>query len=65
MPEQWYWCRRHEQAEQGRKACRALDRMGPYPTREAAENWRETAEARNERWEEQDRAWEDAGDGDS
>lgn len=64
MADQWYWCRKHGTAEPEGQACRALDRMGPYPTREAAENWRETAEARNDRWEEQDRAWDEAGDGD-
>lgn len=54
----WYWCQRHGRAEPEGEACRALDRLGPYPTREAAENWRERAEARNEDWEAQDRAWE-------
>lgn len=54
----WYWCQRHERAEQGQQACRALDRLGPYSTREAAENWAATAEARNDAWDEQDREWE-------
>jgi hypothetical protein len=54
----WYWCQRHDRAEQGAAACRALDRLGPYPTRQDAENWREHAEARNEAWDEQDRAWD-------
>lgn len=62
--EEWYWCQRHQQAEPAAQACRALDRLGPYPTRQAAENWRETAEARNETWEEQDRAWEEGDDPD-
>lgn len=59
MAEQWYWCQRHGRAEPEGDACRALDRLGPYPTREAAEGWQETAAARNEAWEEQDRAWDD------
>lgn len=54
----WYWCQRHDRAEQGVDVCRALHRLGPYPTREDAENWREHAEARNEAWEQQDRAWD-------
>jgi hypothetical protein len=54
----WYWCQRHGRAEEGAAACRALDRLGPYPTREDAENWREQVEARNETWEEQDREWD-------
>ena len=60
MAERWYWCQRHERAEPAGQACRALDRLGPYPSREAAENWRETAAARNEAWEDQDEAWDGA-----
>lgn len=59
MAEQWYWCQRHGRAEPEGEACRALDRLGPYSSREAAENWQETAAERNEAWEEQDRAWDD------
>ena len=62
MAERWYWCQRHERAEPRKQACRALDRLGPYPSREAAENWRETAETRNETWDDQDRAWDEAGE---
>jgi hypothetical protein len=54
---QWYWCQRHERAEPEGEACRALDRLGPYATREQAEDWQARAEARNEAWEDQDRAW--------
>ena len=32
--------------------------MGPYPSKEEAEHWRETVEARNEAWEQADREWE-------
>ncbi len=32
-------------------------RMGPYPTREAAENALETAQQRNESWDEEDADW--------
>ena len=54
---EFYWCVHHGRVEHGREACRADDRMGPYPTEEAARNWRETVEARNEKWEAEDRAW--------
>lgn len=54
----WYWCQKHGRVEAEREKCGSLDRLGPYPTREAAENWRETAAARNERWEEEDKRWE-------
>lgn len=54
---EWYWCVRHDRVEHGADACRGDDRMGPYPTEEAARNWRETVEARNDRWDAEDRAW--------
>jgi hypothetical protein len=54
----WYWCLDHEAAEPEERACSADRRWGPYPTREAAEHWREQAAARNEQWDADDRAWE-------
>ena len=33
------------------------ERMGPYPTREAARNALEQAKGRSEAWDEQDRRW--------
>ncbi|MDP9069858.1 MAG: hypothetical protein M3N68_00940 [Actinomycetota bacterium] len=53
----WFWCTRHNRAEEADEACPPDDRLGPYESKEAAEHWRERAEARNERWEEQDREW--------
>ncbi len=38
-------------------------RLGPYPTRAAAEHAREIARARNEAWELEDREWNDDLDG--
>lgn len=32
-------------------------RMGPYPTREAAQRALETARARSDAWDEEDRRW--------
>ena len=37
----------------------AASRMGPYPTREAAQHAFDTARARNEAWDEEDRRWQD------
>ena len=34
------------------------DRVGPYPSRERAENWRAEFEQRNERWDREDAEWE-------
>jgi hypothetical protein len=56
--DEWYWCLRHNRAERADDACRALDRVGPYPSKEAAENWQESVEARNQKWDAEDRAWE-------
>ncbi|MCF2528937.1 hypothetical protein [Yinghuangia soli] len=54
---EWYYCLKHGTAEQG-AGCRALDRLGPYPTKAAAEHALETAaehtreeDAADERWE--------------
>jgi hypothetical protein len=49
----WYWCLRHEQVEP-EEGCANADRLGPYPTREAAANWRETTSRRNEEWDRED-----------
>lgn len=59
--DRWYFCLEHERAEQGTSGCRANRRLGPYPSREAAEDWRELAEERNERWAAEDRRWKGAG----
>ncbi len=50
---EWYYCFKHAKVET-RDECRQRDRMGPYPTREAAANWRERVTERNEAWEEED-----------
>ena len=54
---QWYWCLKHERAEEG-AGCAADQRLGPYETKEAAESYADRVEARNERWEAEDRRWE-------
>lgn len=53
----WYWCLRHGRAEPASEACAADDRLGPYESKDAAENWQERVKARNEQWDSQDRAW--------
>lgn len=55
--DQWYWCFDHNRAEAEGQQCRAESRLGPYRTKQAAEDWKSTAEQRNEVWEEQDREW--------
>lgn len=54
----WYFCLEHGKAEPAGEACKADNRLGPYDTREQAENWRAKVEDRNDDWEEQDREWD-------
>lgn len=43
----WFWCLTHARAESPPDV-REEKRLGPFPTRAAAENWRATVQARNE-----------------
>lgn len=54
--DEYYWCLEHKAVE-GPDGCRAEIRMGPYPTREAAEHWKDRVEERNEAWAAEDRRW--------
>lgn len=45
----WYYCFKHKKVET-RDECHQMDRMGPYPTKEDAEHWREHVAERNEQW---------------
>jgi hypothetical protein len=36
--------------------------LGPYPTKSAAENWKNTVETRNDSWDADDERWEQAGE---
>lgn len=51
--EEWYYCLKHETVEP-RDGCRAVRRLGPYPTREEAERAIETVAERNEEWDRRD-----------
>ena len=50
----FYYCLTHHEVEQG-QGCRALDRMGPYPSAAAAQAWQESLAARNEAADGEDR----------
>ncbi|MDQ6784861.1 MAG: hypothetical protein M3063_15790 [Actinomycetota bacterium] len=50
---QWYYCFKHKKVET-HDECNEMDRMGPYPTEEAAENWRQQVAKRNEAWDDED-----------
>lgn len=59
--DRFYWCRRHDRVERAGEACGELYVLGPYPSPDAARNWRQLRDAREERWEAQDEAWKRAG----
>ena len=60
---QWYWCLRHQRVESEDTGCANDQRMGPYPSADAAEHWKDKVESRNEAWDEEDRKWEGDADG--
>ena len=48
--QRWWSCLRHNAVEP-EDGCPGKDRLGPYPTREAAEHALDTVHQRNEEWE--------------
>lgn len=57
MDGEWYWCLTHGRAERAEERDDPDNLLGPYPTEEAARNWKALNEARNEAWDEEDEAW--------
>lgn len=55
--EDWFYCIEHAAVEP-RDGCKITERLGPYPTKEAAANALEQVEERNDDWDE-DPAWND------
>jgi hypothetical protein len=55
--QEWYWCLEHNAPERADGGCPPDRRLGPYPSREAAEHWKERVDARNEAWDAADRSW--------
>ena len=56
--EAWYWDLRLARAVPASERGAADHVLGPYPTREAAEHWRDRVDTRNEAWDEDDERWE-------
>jgi hypothetical protein len=54
----WWYCLTHKTVEPDSVACKAVDRLGPYPSREEAERALDKVAQRNEAWEADD-AWKD------
>jgi hypothetical protein len=50
----WWFCLKHHTVEDDDGPCPGKDRLGPYPTREAAARALETVQRRNEEWDSQD-----------
>ncbi|MDI5961636.1 hypothetical protein POF50_002450 [Streptomyces sp. SL13] len=50
---EWYYCVKHHKVEEGPE-CAGRDRMGPYPSREAAANAMATVSERNDEWDAKD-----------
>ena len=46
---QWYWCLTHKAVEPY-EACKSIDRLGPYATREDAAAALATVTRRNDEW---------------
>ena len=51
--DRWWYCLTHSRVEHG-PGCPDKDRLGPYPTREAAARALETVQDRNKQWDAQD-----------
>ncbi len=58
---EWYFDLKRGAAVPAAERGRADDLLGPYPTKAAAENWKNTVEARNETWDTDDERWEQSG----
>ena len=60
MADRYYFCLAHDAVE-GAKGCPAIDRLGPYDSREEAERALAKVAERNEAWD-NDPNWDDAED---
>jgi hypothetical protein len=61
--EQWYWDLKKGHAVPASERGPADDVLGPYPSKDEAEHWRDRLEERNEAWEQADKEWEGEDDG--
>ena len=53
----WFFCLSDHTVRQGKQA-RGVDRMGPYPSKQAAEQALEIARARNKAADDADKKWD-------
>jgi hypothetical protein len=54
---EWYWDLSNKVAVPARERGPAMRVLGPYPSKTAAENWRDTVDQRNEVWDADDAKW--------
>lgn len=59
--DQWWYCLLHKTIEPDSNTCKAIDRLGPYASRDEAEHALERVAERNEAWE-NDPDWNDEED---
>ncbi|GAB6897812.1 SPOR domain-containing protein [Kineosporia succinea] len=57
--EQYWFNLSTNQVEAGDRKGQGKDVLGPYPTREAAQQALDTARSKTEAWDEEDRRWDD------
>lgn len=55
---QWGWDLRQGRAVPWDERGPSEQILGPYPSKEAAENWRTRIDERNEAWDDDDERWE-------
>ena len=55
--QKWYWDLKANRAVESSERDTPDHLLGPYPTEEAAQNWKAKVEARNEAWKEDDERW--------
>jgi len=60
VSERWWWSLKHDRVVSDEERGPDHEVLGPYPTREAAADWRRTVDERNEEWKAEDERW--AGD---
>jgi hypothetical protein len=56
--EQWWWDLAQGRAVRDDERGPDRDVLGPYPSRQAAEDWRQSHESREDAWDEEDERWE-------
>ena len=61
--EQWYWDLKKGKAVPASERGPADEVLGPYPSKDEAEHWRDRLEERNQAWEQADKEWEGEDDG--